>query len=321
MDVVGEAGDGDEAVALVEQLQPAVVLMDLRMPKADGIQATARIRERWPEIPVLVLTTFDDDANLFGALRAGAAGYLLKDVSSETLVSAIQAATRGESFLQSTVTGRVVAAFARLMESGGPKAEALVLPLSPREREILVLLGTRRLEQGDRRSAQPRRRHGQEPRDEHPHQARRPGSHAGGHPRPAAGPRLKYRSRRMSATASSVGRICHLRYPEPQPPRRLVHGVKMPSVRTGGPYALATGFRLGVCAFVLAGVFIRSVHAQVPVALAGPDSPTADYGYLSLAIPTDPAGTTWELRYDVCNRRSGRMSFAWDDVGFGTGSH
>src|SRR4029453_8232667 len=110
MDVVGEASDGDEAVALVEKLQPAVVLMDLRMPRADGIQATARIRERWPEIPVLVLTTFDDDANLFGALRAGAAGYLLKDVSSETLISAIQAATRGESFLQSTVTGRVVAA-------------------------------------------------------------------------------------------------------------------------------------------------------------------------------------------------------------------
>ena len=142
MEVVGEAGNGDEAVALVEQLQPNVVLMDLRMPKVDGIQATARIRERCPEIPVLVLTTFDDDANLFGALRAGAAGYLLKDVSSETLVSAIQAATRGESFLQSTVTGRVVAAFARLMESGGPKAEALVMPLSARERQIVALLGS-----------------------------------------------------------------------------------------------------------------------------------------------------------------------------------
>ena len=142
MDVVGEAANGDEAVALVEQLRPSVVLMDLRMPKADGIQATARLRERCPEIPVLVLTTFDDDANLFGALRAGAAGYLLKDVSSETLVSAILAATRGESFLQSTVTGRVVAAFARLMEAGGPKAEALVLPLSAREREIVSLLGS-----------------------------------------------------------------------------------------------------------------------------------------------------------------------------------
>ena len=142
MEVVGEAADGDEAVALVETLRPNVVLMDLRMPKVDGIQATARIRAGWPDIPVLVLTTFDDDANLFGALKAGAAGYLLKDVSSETLISAIQAATRGESFLQSTVTGRVVAAFARLMESRGPAAEALVLPLSPREREIVSLLGS-----------------------------------------------------------------------------------------------------------------------------------------------------------------------------------
>ena len=77
MDVVGEAANGDEAVALVEALRPNVVLMDLRMPRLDGVQVTARIRERWPEIPVLVLTTFDDDANLFGALKAGAAGYLL----------------------------------------------------------------------------------------------------------------------------------------------------------------------------------------------------------------------------------------------------
>jgi DNA-binding NarL/FixJ family response regulator len=142
VDVVGEAAHGLEALAMVAQLQPAVVLMDLQMPEMDGIQATARMRDRHPEIPVLVLTTFDDDANLFGALRAGAAGYLLKDVSSDTLVAAIQAAKRGESFLQSTVTGRVVAAFARLMEDGGVRAQALVLPLSPREREILALLGT-----------------------------------------------------------------------------------------------------------------------------------------------------------------------------------
>jgi DNA-binding NarL/FixJ family response regulator len=142
VDVVGEAANGEEVVALVERLQPDVVLMDLRMPVMDGIVATTRLRDRWPAIPVLVLTTFDDDASLFGALRAGAAGYLLKDVSSDTLMAALTAAARGEAFLQSTVTGRVVAAFARLMESGGPKAEALVLPLSPREREILALLGT-----------------------------------------------------------------------------------------------------------------------------------------------------------------------------------
>jgi DNA-binding NarL/FixJ family response regulator len=142
VEVVAEAANGLEALAMTAQLQPAVVLMDLQMPHMDGIQATVRMRERHPDIPVLVLTTFDDDANLFGALRAGAAGYLLKDVSSETLVAALQAATRGESFLQSTVTGRVVAAFARLMEEGGVRADALVLPLSPREREILALLGT-----------------------------------------------------------------------------------------------------------------------------------------------------------------------------------
>jgi hypothetical protein len=82
---------------------------------------------------------------------------------------------------------------------------------------------------------------------------------------------------------------------------------------------LQQGVRLGVCAAVLAGLFIHSVQAQVPAALAGPDSPTADYGYLSLAIPTKTAaGTTYELRYDVCNRRAGKMAFAWDDVGFGT---
>jgi DNA-binding NarL/FixJ family response regulator len=142
VDVIAEAANGDEALALVERLQPDVVLMDLRMPVMDGIQATARMRDRWPSIPVLALTTFDDDANLFGALRAGAAGYLLKDVSSETLLGAITAAARGEAFLQSTVTGRVVAAFARMMETGGRPAEALVLPLSPREREIVTLLGT-----------------------------------------------------------------------------------------------------------------------------------------------------------------------------------
>lgn len=142
IEVAGEASDGEEAVTRAGELRPAVVLMDLRMPRLDGIQATARIRDRYPDIPVLVLTTFDDDASLFGALRAGAAGYLLKDVSSDTLVSAIQAAAKGESFLQSTVTGKVVAAFARLMAGDTTRPEALVLPLSGREREILAVLAT-----------------------------------------------------------------------------------------------------------------------------------------------------------------------------------
>lgn len=141
IDVVGEAGTGEEAVAMAARLSPDVVLMDLQMPVLDGVQATARLRQQQPDLPVLVLTTFADDQNLFGALRAGAVGYLLKDVSLETLESAIRAAARGEAFLQSTVTGRVVAAFARMAESASGSADAMVLPLSAREREILALVG------------------------------------------------------------------------------------------------------------------------------------------------------------------------------------
>lgn len=139
IEVVGEAADGVQAIAKVGEAHPAVVLMDLQMPVMDGVQATAKLRERHPEVRVLVLTTFDDEGNVFGALRAGAAGYLLKDVSLDTLVSAIQAAARGECFLQSTVTGTVVDAVTRMM-TAGPTASALVLPLSPREREILSLV-------------------------------------------------------------------------------------------------------------------------------------------------------------------------------------
>jgi DNA-binding NarL/FixJ family response regulator len=139
IEVVGEAADGVQAIAKVSETHPAVVLMDLQMPVMDGVQATARLRERHPDVRVLVLTTFDDEGNVFGALRAGAAGYLLKDVSLDTLVGAIQAAARGECFLQSTVTGTVVDAVTRMM-TAGPTAPALVLPLSPREREILSLV-------------------------------------------------------------------------------------------------------------------------------------------------------------------------------------
>jgi DNA-binding NarL/FixJ family response regulator len=151
IDVVGEAADGIQALAAAEATRPAVVLMDLRMPDMDGIQATARFRDRFPEVRVLVLSTFDDEGNVMGALRAGAAGYLLKDVTLDTLVGAIHAAARGECFLQSTVTGTVVEAVTRLTALG-PTASALVLPLSPREREILALvaLGASNKEIADR---------------------------------------------------------------------------------------------------------------------------------------------------------------------------
>jgi DNA-binding NarL/FixJ family response regulator len=186
MDVVGEAANGDEAVALVEALRPNVVLMDLRMPKVDGIQATARIRKRWPEIPVLVLTTFDDDANLFGALRAGAAGYLLKDVSSETLIAASSGCDPGRvvpAEHRHRPRRRRVRAVDGVRRTQGRSAGAAALAAGTRNR---VAARQRRLEQGDCRSAQSRRRHGQEPRDKYSHQARRAGPHTGGHPRPSA---------------------------------------------------------------------------------------------------------------------------------------
>ncbi|MCY1138989.1 response regulator transcription factor [Actinoplanes sp. Pm04-4] len=135
LEVVGEAGDGEQAVRRVAEHTPDVVLMDLRMPVLDGVAATRRIRDEHPATRVIALTTFDDDADVFAALRAGAVGYLLKDVSSERLVEAVRAAARGESVLQPSVAAKVVARVAQL-----PAAEAPAVPLSEREREVLRLL-------------------------------------------------------------------------------------------------------------------------------------------------------------------------------------
>ena len=141
-EVVGEAGNGAEAIRLARLLQPAVVLMDLQMPVLDGVAATRRLRAEQPDCRVIVLTTFDDDEKVFDGLRAGAVGYLLKDAPSEKLGEAIRVAARGESFLQPSVAAKVVAEFARLTSKATSAAQALVEPLSQREREILSLLAT-----------------------------------------------------------------------------------------------------------------------------------------------------------------------------------
>jgi DNA-binding NarL/FixJ family response regulator len=134
--VVGEAANGQECLARAAALRPDVVLMDLKMPVLDGVAATRRLRAQRPECQVVALTTFDDDELVFEGLRAGAVGYLLKDAPSDRLVEAIEAAARGESFLQPSIASKVVAEFSRL----APRVPQSEVALSDRELEVLRLL-------------------------------------------------------------------------------------------------------------------------------------------------------------------------------------
>lgn len=140
IEVVGQAADGQQALRQAAALAPDVVLMDLRMPVLDGIAATRRLRADQPDVRVLALTTFDDDEEVFAALRAGAVGYLLKDVSSEGLVEAVRAAARGESALEPSVAAKVVARFAELDDTVAPAPQPLVVPLTDRELEVVGLM-------------------------------------------------------------------------------------------------------------------------------------------------------------------------------------
>lgn len=140
LEVVDEAVDGEQAVALARQLLPDVAVVDIRMPRLDGIEATRRIAaELGDRVRVLVLTTFDLDQYVFDALRAGASGFLLKDAPAEELVDAVRVIAAGSSLLAPSVTGAVIAEFAR--RPAVPDGDALVLQqLTAREREVLVLI-------------------------------------------------------------------------------------------------------------------------------------------------------------------------------------
>ena len=142
LEIVGEANNGQEAVERAPELRPDVILMDLRMPVLDGVAATRQIHETMPATKIIVLTTFDDDDHVFDGLRAGAVGYLPKDVPSEKLVEAIRAAAQGQTFLQPSVAAKVVAEFTRLSTAPTQAAQPLVEPLSERELEILRLIAT-----------------------------------------------------------------------------------------------------------------------------------------------------------------------------------
>jgi NarL family two-component system response regulator LiaR len=137
MEVVGEANDGEEAVELTTKLNPDVVVMDIAMPKLNGIEATKRIKDLNPATAVLILTAYDNDQYIFALLEAGAAGYLLKNVKGSELIEAIRAVHAGESVLHPAVTRRVIE---RLTTPAAGSTEAkTVEPLSEREMEVLKL--------------------------------------------------------------------------------------------------------------------------------------------------------------------------------------
>jgi DNA-binding NarL/FixJ family response regulator len=142
IDVVGEAGDGTEAVELTKRLLPRVVLMDVRMPGMDGIEATRRIVLSGVESRVLILTTFDLDEYVYEALRLGASGFLLKDVTAAQLVEGVRVVAAGEAMLAPTVTRRLLERFAAGLPDGEEPTPPSLQSLTGREREILTLLAS-----------------------------------------------------------------------------------------------------------------------------------------------------------------------------------
>jgi DNA-binding NarL/FixJ family response regulator len=136
IEIVGVARHGQEALDLAGERQPHVVLMDLQMPVLNGVQATERIRKRWPAIRVLVLTTYADDAWVIDAVRAGASGYLLKDTRRDDLVAAVKGTAAGKTFLDPSVAGKVLAQVAAPAPPPSPPAEVL----SERELSVLALI-------------------------------------------------------------------------------------------------------------------------------------------------------------------------------------
>ncbi|MCB9159441.1 MAG: response regulator transcription factor [Caldilineaceae bacterium] len=140
MTVAGEAADGEEALARFRETRPDVVLMDVRMPGMDGVEATRRLRAMDPAAKVIILTTFDDDEYVFEGLRAGAVGYLLKALSGEELADAIRTVAAGGALIDPAVTRKVVSEFARLAPPARSIDAGLAEPLSEREKEVLGLV-------------------------------------------------------------------------------------------------------------------------------------------------------------------------------------
>ena len=138
--VIAEAEQGQQALEKYKEFEPDVVLMDIRMPGIDGVETTRRLLKDWPKALVIILTTFDDDEYVFEGLRAGALGYLLKDVSGSELAEAIRTVADGGTLIEPSVARKLVAEFARLAPVQRQANAGMVEPLSARESEILALL-------------------------------------------------------------------------------------------------------------------------------------------------------------------------------------
>lgn len=141
IEVVGEAGTGAEALQLAREIRPDVVLMDIRMPGMDGIEATRLITAELEPTRVLVLTTFDDDDYVYGALRAGASGFLVKDMALEDILAAIHVVAAGDGLIAPSVTRRLIAEFAARPEPAPRAARRTVDGITDRECEVLTLVG------------------------------------------------------------------------------------------------------------------------------------------------------------------------------------
>jgi NarL family two-component system response regulator LiaR len=139
--VVAEAGDGEQAVQLAAEHRPDIIIMDIAMPKLNGIEATRQIKAANPMTSILVLTAYDDDQYVFAFLEAGAAGYLLKDISTRDLIQAIRAVHAGESVLHPAVARKVIDYFARQPDEKHDEPSCPVEPLTDREMEVLRLAG------------------------------------------------------------------------------------------------------------------------------------------------------------------------------------
>jgi DNA-binding NarL/FixJ family response regulator len=138
--VIGEAATGDEAVSLTRSLKPEVVLMDVRMPTLDGLEATRQIVSSSSEAKVIILTTFDLDDYVYGALRAGASGFLVKDTEPMELIHGVRVVARGDALLAPTVTRRLIAEFAGRVDRPAPSPR--LNSLTEREREVMVLVAS-----------------------------------------------------------------------------------------------------------------------------------------------------------------------------------